>query len=72
MATIKAAFQKTQYIKNDFKQLSQDDVILYQEDVFQKDLHDQQIEKDCIYERYNLLYLNSIQHSSTLHPLGFS
>lgn len=50
---IKVAFQKTQYIKNDFKQLSQDDVILYQEDVFQKDLHDQQIEKDFLNDLEN-------------------
>lgn len=50
---IKTAFQKTQYIKNDFKQLSQDDVIVYQEDVFQKDLRDQQIEKD---------FLNALQN----------
>ena len=43
---IKNAFKKTQYVKNDMKQLSKDDVIFYQEDVFQKGLYNQQIEKE--------------------------
>lgn len=38
---IKNAFKKTQYVKNDMKQLSKDDVIFYQEDVFQKGLYNQ-------------------------------
>lgn len=43
---IKNAFKKTQYVKNDMKQLSKDDVIFYQEDVFRKGLYNQQIEKE--------------------------
>lgn len=42
---IMEAFRKTQYVKNDKKELSQDDVIFYQEENFQKQLHAQQIEK---------------------------
>lgn len=43
---IKSAFKKTQYIKNDQKNLSKDDVIFYKEDVFQEKLQIQQIEKN--------------------------
>lgn len=42
---IKTAFQKTQYVKNNHKELSQDDVTCYQEDAFQKELHAQQIDQ---------------------------
>lgn len=42
---ITSAFKKTQYVKNTLKELSQDDVTFYNEDIFQKQLFAQQIEQ---------------------------
>lgn len=43
---INLAFKKTQYTISEKKRLSKDDVTVYQDEIFQKELYDQQIEKE--------------------------